>query len=75
MFSDVSVCTGFQKGDVLLSINSVNLLGLTHAEAVRQIKLQSNVRNLTLKIVEGAETLDGSGNFSPSWMYWLQMPK
>nr|KAG5699198.1 hypothetical protein BaRGS_012719 [Batillaria attramentaria] len=64
-----------RKGDVLLSINSANLLGLTHAEAVRQIKLQSNVRTLTLKIIEGAETLDGTGNFSPSWIYWLQMPK
>lgn len=64
-----------QKGDVLLSINGANLLGITHAEAVQQIKLQANVRNLTLKIIEGAETLDGPGNFSPSWMFWLQMPK
>ncbi|XP_076451152.1 ligand of Numb protein X 2-like [Babylonia areolata] len=68
-------CRQVKKGDVLLSINNTNLLGLTHAEAVRQIKLQSNVRSLTLKVVEGAETLDGAGNFSPSWMYWLQMPR
>ncbi|XP_025084827.1 ligand of Numb protein X 2-like isoform X2 [Pomacea canaliculata] len=68
-------CRQVKKGDVLLSINGANLLGITHAEAVQQIKLQANVRNLTLKIIEGAETLDGPGNFSPSWMFWLQMPK
>ncbi|KAL8579248.1 hypothetical protein ACOMHN_010832 [Nucella lapillus] len=68
-------CRQVKKGDVLLSINSTHLLGLTHAEAVRQIKVQSSVRCLTLNVVEGAETLDGSGNFSPSWMYWLQMPR
>ncbi|XP_014670633.1 PREDICTED: ligand of Numb protein X 2-like [Priapulus caudatus] len=64
-----------QKGDVLLSINSTNLVGLTHAEAVTVLKASAESKVISLKIIEGSETTDGMKNFVPSWTFWLSLPK
>lgn len=65
-----------KKGDVLLAINSVSLLDLTHNEAVKQLKINTESKLITLKVLDGPETSQGSpGNFTPSWLYWLQLPR
>lgn len=63
-----------KKGDVLLSINSCNLLNMTHNESVKLIRQNSGSKTLTLRIIESKETSQGDKNFSPSWIYWLQLP-
>ncbi|XP_029643033.1 ligand of Numb protein X 2 isoform X2 [Octopus sinensis] len=65
-----------KKGDVLLSINSVSLLGLSHNEAVKQLKLNTESKTITLKVLDGPEVSQSTpGNFTPSWLYWLQLPR
>ncbi|XP_052261117.1 ligand of Numb protein X 2-like isoform X2 [Dreissena polymorpha] len=63
-----------QRGDVLLAINQTHLLGLSHQEAVAQVKANTGLKVVTLKIVEAPETCMGPGNFIPSWLYWQQLP-
>ncbi|KAL4225196.1 PDZ domain binding [Mactra antiquata] len=63
-----------QRGDILLYINRCNLLGLTHPEAVSEVKSNTGNKNVTLKIIEAPETCSGSGMFAPSWLYWHQLP-
>ncbi|CAL1533723.1 unnamed protein product [Lymnaea stagnalis] len=64
-----------KKGDVLISINSTSLLSLTHLESVKQIRQNSEVKVLTLRVIDSRETTQGDHNFTPSWIYWLQMPQ
>lgn len=68
-------CIYLQKGDALLCINGSNLLGLSHPEAVAQVKANTGSKVVTLKIVEAPETCVGPSNFVPSWLYWQQLPK
>ncbi|ELU01632.1 hypothetical protein CAPTEDRAFT_122699, partial [Capitella teleta] len=64
----------FQKGDVLVSINGHSLLELTHAQAVRILKMAAEDKSVALKVLEGPESSDGIANFTPSWKFWLSMP-
>lgn len=32
-------------------------------------------REVTVHILDGPETSSGAGNFMPSWVYWLQLPR
>ncbi|CAG5128988.1 unnamed protein product, partial [Candidula unifasciata] len=64
-----------KKGDILLSINTTSLLNLTHLESVKQIRTNSEVKVLTLRVIDSRETSQGDHNFTPSWIYWLQMPQ
>ena len=59
----------------MLAISGVNLLGLTHNEAVRALKCGAEAKNVSLKYIDGPETCDGIANFTPSWSYWLQLPR
>ncbi|KAK4469469.1 hypothetical protein MN116_007019 [Schistosoma mekongi] len=64
-----------QRGDILLEVNGVGLVGLTHQEAVevlRQISLMQT--HMQLRVIVAPETSDGPENFMPSWTYWLQLP-
>ncbi|GFS01024.1 ligand of Numb protein X 2 [Elysia marginata] len=63
-----------KKGDVLLSINSNNLLHLSHPESVKQIRKSSESKVLAIRVYDARETSQGDHNFAPSWIYWLQMP-
>ncbi|GFN74224.1 ligand of numb protein x 2 [Plakobranchus ocellatus] len=63
-----------KKGDILLSINSNNLLHLSHPESVKQIRKSSEAKVLSLRVYDARETSQGEHNFVPSWIYWLQMP-
>ncbi|XP_074659859.1 ligand of Numb protein X 2-like isoform X1 [Tubulanus polymorphus] len=71
----VGRCKQIKKGDILLSVNGLNLVGLTHTEAVRALKSGADAKSVILKIIEGPETNDGISNFTPSWTYWLMLPK
>ncbi|XP_059172082.1 E3 ubiquitin-protein ligase LNX-like [Physella acuta] len=64
-----------KKGDVLVSINNTSLLNMTHLESVKQIRASSEVKVLTLRVIDSRETTQGDHNFTPSWIYWLQMPQ
>ncbi|XP_071120941.1 ligand of Numb protein X 2-like isoform X2 [Mytilus edulis] len=64
-----------KKGDILLSINGVSLLALTHNEAVTQVKANAESKVVSIKIIEGPETSNGPGNFTPTWLFWQQMPR
>ena len=80
-----------QKGAVLLAVNDQVLLGLTHEQAVGQLRSESaeqlQVRFLLLLLTlpeldrllaEEGPTRDQERaftNFVPSWIFWLQLPK
>ncbi|GAB1607489.1 E3 ubiquitin-protein ligase LNX-like isoform X1 [Argonauta hians] len=65
-----------KKGDVLLTINNVSLLALSHNEAVKQLKLNTESKTITLRVLDGPDVTQSiAGNFTPSWLYWLQLPR
>ncbi|XP_060078546.1 E3 ubiquitin-protein ligase LNX-like [Ylistrum balloti] len=64
-----------KKGDILLSINGSSLLGLTHNEAVSLVKMNTDNKVVCLKIINGPETSHNQGNFTPTWLFWQQMPR
>uniref|UniRef100_A0A5K3FS69 Ligand of Numb protein X 2 n=1 Tax=Mesocestoides corti TaxID=53468 RepID=A0A5K3FS69_MESCO len=64
------------KGDVLLAVNEVELLGLSHEKAVEALKAtRKSCTKVTIRVLEGPETGSGRENFLPSWLYWLQLPR
>ena len=66
----------FQKGDVLLSVNGQSLLGLTHGQAVAQLKATAELAGVTLSLLDGPETSSSTtANFVPSWLYWQKLPR
>ena len=69
-----SVCMICQVGDLLMSVNSTSLLGLSHKESIRAIRQNSDTSVVTLRICECLELSQGTHNFVPSWIYWLQTP-
>ncbi|CAH1785422.1 unnamed protein product, partial [Owenia fusiformis] len=64
-----------KKGDVLLAINGTSLKSLTHKEAVKALKASADAKSVTLRTISSVESSDGITNFSPSWLYWLNLPK
>jgi len=64
-----------KKGDVLLSVNGQSLLGLTHVQAVGQLKATAELAGVTLSLLDGPETSTSSTNFVPSWLYWQKLPR
>nr|XP_022322951.1 ligand of Numb protein X 2-like isoform X3 [Crassostrea virginica] len=63
-----------KKGDILLAINGKSLLGLTHNQAVSLVKLNTEAKVISLRVIEGSETSYGQTNFSPSWLFWQKLP-
>ncbi|XP_026545539.1 ligand of Numb protein X 2-like [Notechis scutatus] len=78
-----------KKGDVLLSINNVDLTHLNYNEAVSALKSNAALQTVVLKALEvvipekaseGAESLDRKENghswasWSPLWITWLGLP-
>ncbi|GAB6030369.1 ligand of numb-protein X 2 [Chamberlinius hualienensis] len=64
-----------KKGDVLLSVNGVSLLGISHAEAVSTLKEATGATSITLGVIDGPETCHGPDLFEPTWMYWHKLPR
>ena len=58
-----------------MSINGTSLLGLSHAEAVSQVKVKTESKVVTLKVIEAPETSSGPGNFVPTWLFWQNLPR
>ncbi|TPP61875.1 Ligand of Numb protein X 2, partial [Fasciola gigantica] len=64
-----------KRGDVLLEVNGIGLVGLTHNEAVNVIRRASSMRSrVDLRLIDAPETGEGPNNFMPSWTFWLQLP-
>lgn len=64
-----------KRGDVLLEVNGIGLVGLTHNEAVDVIRRASSMRSrVDLRLIDAPETAEGPDNFMPSWTFWLQLP-
>ncbi|KAF8566573.1 hypothetical protein P879_06926, partial [Paragonimus westermani] len=64
-----------KRGDIILEVNGIGLVGLTHNEAVDVLRRASLMHSqIELRLIEAPETSDGPDNFMPSWTYWLQLP-
>ncbi|KAG8223820.1 hypothetical protein J437_LFUL003707 [Ladona fulva] len=63
------------KGDILLNVGEISLIGLTHSQAVAVLKATVGLSQVTLTVFEGPETSLGSYNFIPSWLYWQHLPR
>ena len=61
-----------QKGDIILRINSVSLIGKTHAEAIQMIKSITSSSTIRLELVQGDGGTEGNGGLSPDWKKWLK---
>ena len=59
-----------QKGDIILSINGVSLLGKSHAEAIQVIKSAVPLSVVRIELIQGEETVE-NGGLSPDWCKWL----
>ncbi|KAK8405018.1 hypothetical protein O3P69_001533 [Scylla paramamosain] len=64
-----------KKGDVVLSVNGQSLVGLTHGQAVALLKATAELAGVTLSLLDGPETSQGSANFVPSWLFWQKLPR
>ncbi|XP_041114018.1 E3 ubiquitin-protein ligase LNX-like isoform X2 [Polyodon spathula] len=79
-----------KKGDFLLSVNGIELMGVTRSEAVTRLKSMSSV--VVLRALEMREWDDSQAHsqspsdanenlssnnddWSPSWVMWLQLPR
>ncbi|MGH0165274.1 UNVERIFIED_CONTAM: hypothetical protein FKN15_048921 [Acipenser sinensis] len=79
-----------KKGDFLLSVNDIELMGVTRSEAVTKLKSMSSV--MVLRALEMREWDDSQAqsqspsdaneklssnneDWSPSWVTWLQLPR
>ncbi|TGZ62103.1 hypothetical protein CRM22_007621 [Opisthorchis felineus] len=64
-----------KRGDVILEVNGVGLVGLTHGEAVDVLRRASHMQSrVLLRLIDAPETNNNPGNFMPSWTFWLQLP-
>lgn len=50
-------------------------MGLSHNDAVRILKTKASHKKVELKLLDTSETAEGSDNFLPTWMYWLDLPR
>ncbi|OCT93143.1 ligand of Numb protein X 2 isoform X1 [Xenopus laevis] len=78
-----------RRGDVLLSINGIDLTNLSHSEAVAMLKASATSSVVSLKAIEvevveeqtqGKEEMstvsenEYDASWSPSWVMWLGLP-
>ncbi|GAA55481.1 ligand of Numb protein X 2 [Clonorchis sinensis] len=64
------------RGDILLAVNEVELLGLSHERAVEALKkARDSCVQVTLRLLKGPEDCLEERNFIPSWLFWLQLPR
>ncbi|KAF6778972.1 hypothetical protein AHF37_01665 [Paragonimus kellicotti] len=70
-----SISKFVKRGDIILEVNGIGLVGLTHNEAVDVLRRASLMHSqIELRLIEAPETSDGPDNFMPSWTYWLHLP-
>ncbi|VDP83678.1 unnamed protein product [Echinostoma caproni] len=64
------------RGDILLAVNDIELLGLSHERAVEALKnARDSCTQVTLRLLKGPECSLEDRNFIPSWLFWLQLPR
>ncbi|OON21176.1 PDZ/DHR/GLGF domain protein, partial [Opisthorchis viverrini] len=64
------------RGDILLAVNEIELLGLSHERAVEALKkARDSCVQVTLRLLKGPEDCLEERNFIPSWLFWLQLPR
>ncbi|TPP62784.1 Ligand of Numb protein X 2 [Fasciola gigantica] len=64
------------RGDILLAVNDIELLGLSHERAVEALKnARDTCTQVTLRLLKGPECSLEDRNFIPSWLFWLQLPR
>lgn len=63
--------TFLQKGDLLLNVNGVSLLGKTHTEAIQLIKSVMGSSLVQLELIQGEGSRE-SGGLSPDWGNWIK---
>jgi len=67
-----------QRGDVLLAVNDISLINLTHNEAVQCLKSSSTQSRRVLQVLQVGQPSTspalGTVNFRPMWTYWLSLP-
>ena len=72
------MCTMVQRGDVLLAVNDISLINLTHNEAVQCLKSSSTQSRRVLHVLQVGQPSTsaalGTVNFRPMWTYWLSLP-
>lgn len=83
-------CFSCPLGDILLSVNGIDLTGVSRGEAVARLKnVSSSVvfKALELKVCETTEGENGDllpdanlrssnqSEWSPSWVMWLELPR
>lgn len=61
-----------QRGDILLALNEVSLVGKTHSEAVQIIKSMPAAGTIHFHLIQG-DAVEGCPNcLSPDWPAWME---
>lgn len=56
-----------QKGDILLKINDVPLLGKEHSEAIHMIRNIMSASTIRMELIQGDQA-----ELSPDWGKWIE---
>ena len=60
-----SLCT--QKGDIILKINDIPILGKLHSEAIQMIRGVMAASTIRMELIQGDQT-----DLSPDWGKWVE---
>ena len=61
----LSLCP--QKGDIILKINDVSLLGKPHSEAIQLIRSVMTASTIRIELIQGDQA-----ELSPDWVKWVE---
>lgn len=61
-----------QRGDIIVSINGIQLMEKTHLEAVETIKGLTSASLIKMELIQGDDVYTSEGGLSPDWVYWLR---
>ena len=56
-----------QKGDIILKINDIPLLGKQHCEAIQMIKSIMTASTIRMELIQGDQA-----ELSPDWVKWVE---
>lgn len=60
----------FQKGDIILKINDVPLLGKQHSEAIQMIRSIMAASTIRMELIQGDQA--DQADLSPDWVKWVE---
>ena len=68
--------TLLQRGDILLQVNGESLVGRSHLEAVQIMKQCSKHSTVELSVLHVLPDISNyMPAFTPTWKYWITLPK